>query len=156
MKKNLSDRDAIIGKLYPSTDPNVKSVGDIFYREANAKGAFLYSALFMPTILEVEGSIIIDLFSGEIQERFLKKKSEWKGSIQELEASFNFFELPYLFGIEHRMETSDAEDACLCEIIANVWRSLLRETYPERRIIVECLSPEESGSVSSISVSELR
>ena len=47
-------------------------------------------------------------------------------------------------------DTSDEEDLVLAEKLAEMWRYRLKVVYPERKFMVETLSPEETRDVVGV------
>lgn len=87
--------------------------------------------------------------------RFREAKKKSPGQLREIESSFNFTEVPYLFAGNGR-DASDEEDRQLAGRIAEAWRAWLHHRYPGRRFCVEVIPPEEAGSVVSVSFYERR
>ncbi len=129
------------------------SVTDILHEVGSVGGALLYSCLFVPRFIEVDDSVLIDLDGANVRDRFRAAKARGDLSLAELEASFNFVEVPYLFSDR---ETTDAEISLLAEKLRDTWRCWLRNLYPDRRFTVTVLGPQETGDVVALQFYEVR
>ncbi len=129
--------------------PGSFTVDDYLHSAGSAADACLYVALFCPHLVEVDGSVLLrrSVETEAERARFLTHKAE-KGR-RAAEASFNFVEVPYLFGPKGR-DLSDEEDLILAQAIATSWRAWLGYQYPGREFEVQVLPPEETGSVVGI------
>ena len=114
--------------------------GDFLHGFGAMQGALIYSVLFAPTFVEVEGCIFLTELgvspSGEWDElaasvRAARAKSSLE--VAKLVESCNWLEVAYLFS-DHR--GSDDEEMALAQVIADAWRVRLRGLYPERRFDV--------------------
>jgi hypothetical protein len=130
---------------------------DYLHAFGRASEALLYSALFLPDLMEVDGSILLTrgLPHDDRRRDFLAAKRQGNEDLSELEASFNFVEVGYLFG-PHGRDISDEEDELLARRIAEAWRGCLKVRYPERKCAVRALSPEETGSTVGVCFYEVR
>gem|GEM_PF-978193 len=111
--------------------------------------ALLYSALFCPETVEVDGMVFLTLQVSDRDdvERVRRYLIDVEGNRQAVESSFNFVEVPYLFGAS---PSTDEDDLLLAERLADSWRAWLSYIHPDRQFVVEVLSPEVTGSVVGI------
>ena len=116
--------------------------------------ALLYSAIFFPEFIEVEDSILLADYTDGVRELFSDAKKTTKLSLAELEASFNFVEVAYMFRRDDI--TDDAIEIKLAHIIVDAWQDRLKRLYPSRVFSVSVLDPSVSGSVYSVEFFEIR
>lgn len=128
---------------------------DLVFRDVNPRLLLSYKALLAPKLIELGGSVFIGLIPKLMLERVESCICDKTLGITEIEKQFNFFEVPYLFGISHR-GSDDASDWDIARIIAECWKSHLLAAFPTRRFQVELIPPEESGSVVALQVYEVR
>ena len=130
---------------------------DWLHAIGKASEALLYSILFMPELKIVNDSVLLawGMQDDESQQRFLDSVKSNNMSLQQLEASFNFIEVGYIFDTVGR-DTSDEEDELLANLICNAWEGWLKTSFPDRKFIVEVLSAEETGSTVGVHFFESR
>jgi hypothetical protein len=148
----------IIDQKFGSSLPQKPtSLGDWLHAVGKASEALLYSILFMPELIEVGGSILLawGVPDEASKKRFLDALGEGSKSREELEASFNFIEVGYLFDAPGR-DTSDEEDVLLAELIRDAWNGWLNTSYPDRRFMVEVLPEDVTGSTVGVHFFEIR
>ncbi|MGV8998195.1 MAG: hypothetical protein ACOH12_14740 [Parvibaculaceae bacterium] len=113
-------------------------IADILHSHGDGVSALLYSQLFVPNLIEIDGSVLLNFYPDiEMKERFLAAKKDTKLSLMDLEASFNLLEIPYIFS---NRKSSDDDDLALANLIAEAWRGRLAYTYPNRLFVVRVLS----------------
>lgn len=116
----------------------------------NVGGALLYSALFVPELIEVGGHVLLrdvghkGLAWGEVAAGVRAARAESPERLKSYVDSFNWVELPCLFSDR---EGSDEEAHSLAEVLAQAWRARLKDLFPDRRFVVWTKSPEETGHV---------
>ncbi len=104
--------------------------------------ALLYSALFWPDLLEVDGAVLLHAsVGGEVAK--VRASLRERGSV-ETEKRFNLREFSDLFG-NGLAEIDDDQAACLLARLAAMWRCRLAADFPERKFTVEVWSPDETG-----------
>lgn len=123
---------------------------DYLHEFGNVQSALLYSILFIPDFVEVDGSVLIKM--GQ-EETFSAGKKSGAMSLVDLEASFNFIEVPYVFSDR---DSTDGEDTMLATRIAEAWRARLTLMFPGRSFRVSVLPPSETGSVIGVQFYEIR
>ncbi len=128
---------------------------DILSQYGDARYALLYSTIFFPEFIEVDGSIFLkENVTDDTAERFSAAKKEATLSISSMEASFNTMEVIYMFRRDNI--SGDAIEIKLAQIISDAWRDRLRRLYPTRVFSVSVLDPGQSGSVYSVQFFEVR
>lgn len=112
--------------------------------------ALAYAKLFCPVFIEYKGMIFLsDSFSKNAREKVdgLLRNSHKK---QEIEKSFNSFEIPSYFFNKNAGDTYDEEDYHLAEILKQTWGYKLKTDFPDRKFHIEILSTEETGGEVSL------
>jgi hypothetical protein len=132
---------------------------DFLYGFGSTRGALIYSVLFAPNFVEVDGFIFIDDYSASSPERWdqlatniREARAKSSDDLAVLVSSYNWLEVPYLFS-DHR--GADEEDTILARVIADAWRARLRGLYPDRTFEVRVLPPSETGSTIGVGFVEL-
>lgn len=107
--------------------------------------ALAYSKLFWAGFVEFKGMIFLsDNFDKDKEEKIeeLLKKGH---TMQEIEKSFNWLEVPSgIFG-KNAGDTYDDEDYYLAETLTQTWSCKLEKDFPNKSFCVKVLSPEETG-----------
>lgn len=98
-------------------------------------------------------SVLVTFGDKDLEERFLKAKAANDWPLDKLEASFNLTEVPYLFSDR---SGSDEEDRLLAEQIAQAWRGALAVFSPDRRFVVNVVSPDLNGGIIAVEFFEIR
>ena len=130
---------------------------DYIHSHGRASEALLYSSLYCPEVVEISGSVILNYVANheEAKERFKHAKNSSDTQLEELEASFNLTEVPYLFR-RSEYDLSEEEDYVFTRVIAEAWRAWLGYKFPGRRFVVEILSSAETGSTVGLTFYEKR
>ena len=146
----------VLRKLFPSPGESYNSA-DFIYSFGKASDAILYSLLFMPELVIISNSVLLTsaVSDSENKKKFLSALLKNNSNLSELEASFNFIELGYLFNPAGR-DTDDDQDLLLAKLIAISWRRHLVDEYPERRFVVEVLTSDITGSTVGVHFYEKR
>jgi hypothetical protein len=151
------DRNAVnraLHELYKSPDLQPDDDAEtVMYRRGTVEGALLYASLFVPDLIEIDGSVVLKLQLKYPDEQFREAKMKTALPLEEFEASYNWIELPFLF--DHS-EASDDQDRVLAEVVAEAWRGRLKLLFPERKFVVELILPEVTGSVLGVGFREVR
>lgn len=141
--------EKLVERLH-AMSPERHITGFSFFDCLHARGsgfdALFYSRLFWPEFVEIDNMIFLkETFEDEDDWRRLAEAFKRYGKDRrKTEQSFNFVEIPSLFG--RRMgETTDEEDGWLAQQLAEMWRYRLHFLYPHRRFAVEVLEPEQTG-----------
>ncbi len=136
-----------------------ESPQDLIFQCGDMVSALLYSTIFFPDFIEVDGSIILRDNVHDAENQFRSGKAEAQMTLAALEAAFNSVEVGYIFSTrpisDSDTDTSPLERK-LAEIIAYSWKLKLKDLYPSRVFSVSVLTAEESGSVISVEFFEIR
>ena len=140
-------------KKYPMAEG--MDMNNALYEYGVASQAILYSALYNPEFIEVCGSVLLawNLPTQELVKEFEQSLKLGPKTSRELEESFNFVEIGYMFAPKGR-DTSDEEDELLAQQLRDCWAAILHYRYRNRQFVVEVISPEETGSTVGISFYE--
>ena len=132
--------------ITPDRDTTGFNIFDFLHMEGSPLLALLYSRLFWPAFVEIDGMVFLkETFEDMDDYRRLAEAFERYGrDPQKTEQAFNLVEVPSLFG-RRLGETTDEEDVFLAERLAEMWRCRLQQLYPQRRFMVEVLKPEQTG-----------
>ena len=140
-------------RRFRAIEGTVQHVPDDFLHEfGDVVSALMYSRVFMPDFVEVDGSILLGLYFPDRAQEFRAAKAKGR-SLAAVEASFNSIEVPYLFS---NRDSTDEEDTLLANKIEEAWRARLKCLYPKREFVVATLSPEKTGSVVGVQFYEIR
>jgi len=131
-----------------------RDLNDFLFEYGNVQSALLYARLFVPEFKLVAGRVILD--DGNAPEAYAKAITEsLSGEVDP--DSFNWIEVFYLFaesdtGIDpHHYD----DDHVLAELIAEAWRGRLLSLFPDRKFVVEVMSPDVTGSVVGVGFREI-
>jgi len=118
---------------------------DLIHKFGSPLIALLYSELFWPEFVELEGMVFLasDVEDEADRARIRDVLTRCAGDKQKVEMSFNCIEVPSLFG-PRAEESSDSEDRLLAERIAASWRARLSEQFPDRSFCVTIVEPNSS------------
>ena len=124
---------------------------DLIHLKGKASQALMFHGLFNPELVNYKGAVLLkwNTNMGDFEQRFASYLKKTNFNISDVEKSFNFTEVPYLFAGENR-DLSDEGDHFLANVLAVSWRSWLCAKYPNHKFEVEILNESESGSVVSI------
>lgn len=112
--------------------------------------AIAYHKLFWPDFIIYEDMVF---FSDDLDEEMRTEVDSMLGkcsSKQEIEKSFNYYEVPSQLFNQHAADTYDEEDEYLAELLCETWGAKLALDYPERGFQVQVLSAEETQSETSV------
>lgn len=128
---------------------------DFLHAEGSARKAILYSTLFFPEFVEVDGIVLLKMnVADQVNlERFRLMKSVEGKSQRELEQSFNFLEIAYCFGAG-RNELAEADEELLADLVAESWKCRLKCDYSHRRFKVYVRGPGEISDVFTVNFEE--
>ncbi len=142
------DRATLLNRLlelFPGEDNTGFNAFDLIYKFGSPLTALLYSELFWPEFIEVEGMVFLasDVEDKSDQKRIISALVRYGGDKQRVEKSFNNVEVPWLFG-RQAAESSDLEYRLLTGRIAAMWRARLAERFPDRAFEVTIVEPGDS------------
>jgi len=136
-------------EVYSTTDIDSSSfdLRDMIYAFGSPLEALMYSGLFWPELVEIDGMVFLKgTIEDEEDRRRLKEVFEQhNGDIAKTEEDFNLVEVPSDFFGRGAGKTTEEEDHLLAERLAEMWRARLNLLYPGREFVVEVLKPEETG-----------
>lgn len=126
---------------------------DFTHAYGSVMGALLYLPIFLPDFLTVDGSVILDSGDKDLPSRFRDARESWMEGLEELEATFNWVEVPYLFS-----QASATQEQCviLAQAIAEMWRMRLQVSFPQKSFLVEVLYPAETGGEIGVGFKAIR
>ena len=130
------------------------SPDDYLHAFGKERDALLYWSLFFPELVEVENSIFLKRMvtnEDELKEEIISSQR----SILDIETSYNFVEVGYLFGCGDS-NISDAEELLLAKKIRLGWDAWLKVKYPNKVFCVEVLGPGQTGSTAGVQFYEQR
>jgi len=130
---------------------------DYIHAFAMCRQAIFYSAVFMPPLQELEGSILLaqSISSPDMKNGFLEAKSSGEWELAALEKSFNYVEVGYIFGTTEDEEVDD-DYAFLAIRLRDAWEGWLHVQYPDRKFHVQIIGPEESTTTEVVTFYEER
>jgi hypothetical protein len=109
-------------------------------------GALLYSRLFLPRFVEVDGFVFLqDVVADEGGEGGIRKLIQDCGDGYEVEKSLNSFDLTLNLP-NHLLENAAGDDLLLAEQLATLWLLRLQSLYPAKDFFVGVFSDDgETG-----------
>jgi hypothetical protein len=132
---------------------------DFLFARGKVQDALIYSGLFAPQFIEVEGFILLAEFGvlpkGGLEQAQRRITEALKISADEARRfvdSCNWVEVPYLLSDN---QSSDAEDNLLARAIADAWQGRLNGLYHDRSFQVQVFPKEETGSVVGVGFREI-
>jgi hypothetical protein len=146
--KNMDDAKLLerLREVFPDCDMQNFNVLDLVYAEGSPLLALLYSRLFWPDFVEIDGMVFLkETMEDSDDLRRLREAFDHYGHDPiQTEQSFNLVEVEDLFG-RRRIETSEDEDRELLERMRQMWLARLTQLFPARRFRVELVEPEHNG-----------
>jgi len=128
---------------------------DYLHAFGNVGDALLYSTLFVPEFIEVEGCILLKELGvqpeggwTEVTAAIRRARETSTDALKRYVDSSNWVEVPCLAA--DASAASEEEIEVLAEVIAQAWRARLRDCFPDRRFTVRIFDPAETGSVIGI------
>ena len=127
---------------------------DVLFQVGDLVEILLYGSIFVPDLLEVEGSVILKNNIHDAERKFSegRKKLDWP--LEKRETSFNLVEVVYIFASDTTY--SEGAEIKLTNLIAEAWRGRLKLLYPSRTFQVNVLTPEEVRSIWGLEFYEVR
>jgi len=143
----LSD-DELIERLREKRDGDTTGwdVLDFIHASGSCLDALLYGRLFWPKFVEFASMVFLKetTFAASDQARVRDALVRYGNDRKRTEESFNFTEVPHLFGTRID-EAGDVEYLALAMLLAETWRARLRDSFPSRRCEVAVL-PADNGT----------
>ena len=136
-------------EVYTALDVDTSGFGlrDMTYAFGSPVDALMYSGLFWPAFVEIEGMVFLKgtIEDDEDRQRLKEVFEQHNRDVARTEEDFNLVEVPSdLFG-RRAAETTEEEDGWLAERLAEMWHARLSLLYPGREFVVRVLTPEETG-----------
>ena len=123
------------------------------------RDAFLYSIVFAPTFIEVEGVVFLAELGarprkgvGTLAPDIRAAKIEGREALAGLLSGYNWIEVPHLFADN---TGTDEADLLLAHIIADAWRARLAGLYPARSFEVRIVPANETGGSVGVGFAEV-
>ena len=134
-------------QLYPNADTTSFDVLDFVAAFGSPLDALMYSMLFWPVFVEIEGMTFLkeSVENEDDRQRLADALKRYEGDRTQTEQSFNLFEIPSMLFTTRAGETIEEEDLWLAQRLAEMWRACLRHRYPDRNFVVEVLDPHDTG-----------
>lgn len=157
MNNKIELFDVLRAKFKARLGDDTDNLSELLSAAGQASEALLYSILFMPELNVIQDSVVLALSFqyDSAKSDFIEELRSGKKSRHEVEASFNWVEIGYLFDAPGR-DTTDDEDELLAVMVRDAWDGWLRVSFPERRFTVEVLPPEVTGSTVGVCFFENR
>ena len=141
------DEEALIRRLqrrFSDRDTTDFRLLDFIYAEGSPVDALLYSSLFWPELLAVDGAILLRATVEDDDELARVRAVVRERGPAETERRFNLWEFSNLFG-NGLADIGDDEAELLMTRLAEMWRCRLHARFPGRRFVLEVLAPEDTG-----------
>jgi hypothetical protein len=147
------DKTSLLAAAFPAADPDSPtayygSVGDIYQ-------ALMFSDLFWPQCFVVRGAVFLAVgatspeWVREGLETVLARPEIDRRPWSETVDSFNWFEIPYLFGqLRNPMGRQEEASEVLAEVLCECWSARLGQLFPDREFEVSI----NSGGVEALNV----
>lgn len=132
-------------KIYSNDQHLNFNFEDYVHNYGNVQDALLYSTLFMPELMLFENSVVLRENIDNIESQFRFQEAKKNKSLIEIESSFNFIEVGYVFSPDGRPK-NELEETLLAYRIRDAWEGWLKIQFPNRTFVVEILTPEKTGS----------
>lgn len=143
MKRNKLLRR--LREAFPGEDNEGFGPFDLVHKFGRPQLALLYSELFWPEFRRIEGMTFLasavedDADVGRVREALARLNDP-----QKVERSFNFVEVPSLFG-GAKGESTDEEDILLAERLRDMWDARLSSLFPQSEFEVRVIEASDEG-----------
>jgi hypothetical protein len=145
----MVDKTSLLTEAFPEADPDSPtayygSVGDIYQ-------ALMFSDLFWPPCFVVKGAVFLGVGANSPEwvreglEKVLSRGESKRRSWSETVESFNWFEIPYLFGqLRNPLDRQGEAAEALAEVLRQCWSARLAQLFPDRafEVVINCDGPE--------------
>ena len=132
-------------ELHAEANTNNFNVLDFVSAFGSPLHALAYSKLFWPDFLEFEDMIFLKEHVEDEEDRSrIRSVISKLPTRREVEQSFNQFMIPDVFFSAGLGTTTDEENICLAERIADMWRARLARLFPNKKCVVELQLPLET------------
>lgn len=123
------------------------NISDFVFAVGSPLEAIMYSRLFWPDFVEVDGMIFINEMMADEEDRLRLSQVVVRhgGDRREAEKSFNLYEVPSdIFG-KAAQEAGPEESRFIASLLCEMWSARLAQLYPHRRFCVEVWEPTTTG-----------
>jgi hypothetical protein len=143
-------------RIYTDLDTQNFDVLDFVAAFGSPLQALMYSRLFWPEFVEIDGMVFLkeSMEYEDDRRRLAEALEHYGGNLTRTEQSFNLLEVPSsLFTRYEALDetTEEEEDLWLAQRLAQMWRACLSHRYPGREFVVEVLE-EDTGGGDPVSV----
>ncbi len=129
---------------YDGADPAGFTALDFVGALGSVGNALLYSRLFWPEFIEVDGMVFLKDFVDDLGgPEGIRKMRDDPGRGQSVQESINNFDVNLSFP-NHPEENAEGDDLLLANQLAKMWSLRLQQLYPHRSFQVE--ANEDDGS----------
>lgn len=132
---------------------------DFLHGLGSMRDALVYSILFVPTFVEVEGYIFLAELTPQppggweaLAANIRAARTKGGGDLAKLLESSNWVEISHLFADGRG---TNGDDSLLALVVADAWRARLRGLYPKRNFEVRVLPASETGGANGVGFVEL-
>jgi|SRR5215208_3307734 len=136
-------------QLYTDLDTTNFDVLDFVAAFGSPLQALLYSRLFWPEFVEIDGMVFLkeSMEEEDDRRRLAEALEHYGGDLTRTEQAFNLVEVPSMLftGYEALNETTEEENLWLAQRLAEIWRACLIHRYPGRDFVVEVLEEDTGG-----------
>ena len=114
--------------------------------------ALMYSRLFWPEFIEIDGMVFLKDNTDDHEDRSRVEKvlNDYGGDRSQTEKSFNLTEIPSVIFGQGIGESTEEEDEILAALLCEMWSARLKAVYPSRHFKVEVWQPEVTGGEIAI------
>ena len=147
------DDDRLMNRLrqiYTDLDTTNFDMLDFVAAFGSPLQALMYSRLFWPEFVELEGMVFLkeSMEYEDDRRRLAEALEHYGGDLTRTEQSFNLLEVPSMLftSYEARQQTTEEEDLWLAQRLAQMWHACLSHRYPGREFVVEVLEEAEEDT----------
>lgn len=154
MHKHSKSLIVVLGDCFPLNEGSRPfSALDFTHAYGSVAGALLYLPIFWPDFLVVDDSIILDSGDKDLSSCFRTAKESWTKGLEQLEETFNWREVPYLFS---QASATQEQSEILARAIAEMWRMRLQGLFPQKTFLVKVLSSTDTGGEIGVGFKAVR
>jgi hypothetical protein len=137
--------------MFPDRDATGFNTFDFIHAEGLPLQALLFTRLFWPEFVEIDGMVFLKeiIEDDEDRRRLTDAFKRYDGDRRKTEESFNFVEVPQLFG-KRIGDLEDGDYRWLAERLAEMWRARLQLLFPDRRFLVDLIGTDDADEEVAI------
>ena len=141
----------MLAERHPELDPVGFNVLDFVHAIGSGLDALMYSRLFWPEFVVVDGMVFRKETIEDMADRemLVTATHRYEGRKELIEQDLNFVEVAHLFGARAG-ESGEAQYWDLAELLAQMWECRLRTAFPTRRFAVEVVPGDEPSLVGVV------